>query len=89
MVSLAQIAKPLSVLAVIIMIGLNNCSRIYGYIFGITQLVFMIIYAVTVFMSIVFLFSQQDNKLKYILSIISNSFGTAFILMFELWWFWV
>lgn len=89
LVSLAQIAKPLSVLAVIIMIGLNNCSRTYGYIFGITQLVFMIIYAVTVFMSIVFLFSQQDNKLKYILSIISNSFGTAFILMFELWWFWV
>ena len=89
LITLAQIAKPLSVLAVVIMIGLNNYARMYGYIFGITQLVFMIIYALTVFMSIVFLFSQQENKWRYILSILSNSFGIAFILVFELWWFWV
>ena len=89
LITLAQIAKPLSVLTAAVMIGMTDCPRMYGYVFGITQLVFMIIYAVTAVMSIIFLFSRQESKWRYILSLLSNAYGIAFILTFELWWFWV
>ena len=96
LITLAQIAKPLSVISVVAMtIVLDEnmgLSRTQGQFFGVIQLVFMIIYIAAAIVSAILIFSKNPEKsgnIRYILSILSNSLAAAFIILFELWCFWI
>ncbi len=95
-ITAAQITRILSVAAVYAMFLLMDANMALtqeqNTFFGIFQLICMLVYAAAAVFLSVSMIRKTENKgklIQYIPGILSNIFGVIFIIVFDLWCFWL
>ena len=95
-ITAAQGARVLSIAAIAVlstvMTAYMGLTHWQAAIFGIAEILFFIAFIAAAVISAVSLFSEKENKtkpVKYVLNIISNGLSAAFIIVFELYCFWL
>lgn len=95
-IAIAQCARVISMVTIFVMISLYSANmgltHVQGVVLGMLQLLCLLVYVVTDVQCIRIMLSKDENKAKairYILSILSNSFATVFVIAFELCCFWI